>query len=139
MFNKTALIKKNRYINHSAQKLYKTLTIKRKIKNLKNSFANSNKQEYSLENSNLNIKTASNSKITSESSILPIKTESNHKIKKNFFFPEENFNINNKSKFFGKKKEKKTEKIRYNKIHSFTNKQISPLKKILTIIKLKMN
>jgi len=130
MFNKTAFIKKNRYINHSAQKLYKTLTIKRKIKNLKNSFANSNKQEYSLENiSNLNIKTASNSKITSESSILPIKTESNHKIKKNFFFPEENFIINNKSKFFGKKKEKKTEKIRYNKIHSFTNKQISPLKK----------
>ena len=93
MFNKTeTLIKKTRLTNKSSKKFRKILSIKRHPINLKHSFENSNKCDYSSENnSNLNIKTAAQSKMVSESSsIRPTQTQSNNKIKKSFFYEEKN-------------------------------------------------
>ena len=89
MFNKTeTLIKKTRLTNKSSKKFRKILSMKRHPINLKHSFENSNKCDYSSENnSNLNIKTAAQSKMVSESSsIRPTQTQSNNKIKKSFFY-----------------------------------------------------
>ena len=120
MFNKTALYKKNRLLNNSAQKFRKTLIIKRNIMNLKKGFAKSNKNnEYSQENiSNFNIKTASNSKIATESSLLPAKTESEYKIRKNFLLSTE-------------KNEKSKQK--YDKIYNLTNKDFYKIKTNLNL------
>ena len=97
MFNKTAtVIKKTRLTNNSSKQFRKILSIKRNPINLKKSFENSNKCDYSSENnSNINIKTAAQSKIVSESfSIRQNQTQPNNKIKKSFFFEEKNRNIN---------------------------------------------
>ena len=93
MFNKTeTFIRKTRLTNESSKKFRKILSIKKHPINLKSSFENSNKYDYSSENnSNLNIKTAAQSKMASESSSLrPTQTQPNNKIKKSFFYEEKN-------------------------------------------------
>ena len=91
MYNNGVIVKKTRLINKSSKKFRKTLTIKRNNPvNLKNSNENYNKNDYSSENySNMNIKTAAQSKFISDtSSIHPIKTNPEYKIKKSFFSEE---------------------------------------------------
>ena len=90
MNKNSAMIRKIHLFNNSSKKFRKTLTIKRKNIILKNSFENSNKNDYSSENtSNINLKTAAQSKIVSESSsIRRAQTQYNQKIKKSFFAEE---------------------------------------------------
>ena len=90
MNKNSAMIRKIHLFNNSSKKFRKTLTIKRKNIILKNSFENSNKNDYSSENtSNINLKTAAQSKIASESSsIRRAQTQYNQKIKKSFFAEE---------------------------------------------------
>ena len=90
MNKNSAMIRKIHLFNNSSKKFRKTLTIKRKNIILKNSFENSNKNDYSSENtSNINLKTAAQSKIVSQSySIRRAQTQYNQKIKKSFFAEE---------------------------------------------------
>ena len=90
MNKNSAMIRKIHLFNNSSKKFRKTLTLKRKNIILKNSFENSNKNDYSSENtSNINLKTAAQSKIISESSsIRRAQTQYNQKIKKSFFAEE---------------------------------------------------
>ena len=90
MNKNSAMIRKIHLFINSSKIFRKTLTIKRKNIILKNSFENSNKNDYSSENtSNINLKTAAQSKIASESSsIRRAQTQYNQKIKKSFFAEE---------------------------------------------------
>ena len=105
MNKNSAMIRKIHLFNNSSKKFRKTLTIKRKNIILKNSFENSNKNDYSSENtSNINLKTAAQSKIASESSsIRRAKTQYNKKIKKSFFAEEKENKILNLKKFIKNK------------------------------------
>ena len=105
MNKNSAMIRKIHLFNNSSKKFRKTLTIKRKNIILKNSFENSNKNDYSSENtSNINLKTAAQSKIASESSsIRRAQTQYNKKIKKSFFAEEKENKILNLKKFIKNK------------------------------------
>ena len=105
MNKNSAMIRKIHLFNNSSKKFRKTLTIKRKNIILKNSFENSNKNDYSSENtSNINLKTAAQSKIVSESSsIRRAQTQYNQKIKKSFFAEEKENKILNLKKFIKNK------------------------------------
>ena len=97
--NKTSTtIKKIQLIKNPPKKFRKTLLIERKNINIKNSFENSNKNDYSSENnSNINLKTAAQSNIISESPsiIRRAQTQNIQKIKKSFFAEEkENKKLN---------------------------------------------
>ena len=105
MNKNSAMIRKIHLFNNSSKKFRKTLTLKRKNIILKNSFENSNKNDYSSENtSNINLKTAAQSKIASESSsIRRAQTQYNQKIKKSFFAEEKENKILNLKKFIKNK------------------------------------
>ena len=100
--NKTSTtIKKIQLIKNPPKKFRKTLLIERKNINIKNSFENSNKNDYSSENnSNINLKTAAQSNIISESPsiIRRVHTQHNQKIKKSFFAEEKENKILNLKK-----------------------------------------
>ena len=86
MFNKTAIFRKEKpyLIYKSKPKLHKSLNMKKSITNLKISFAmNTNNSE---NNSNINLKTSSNSKLTPDSaSIRKVQTHTQPILKKSLF------------------------------------------------------
>ena len=84
MIKNSGIIKKIHLINYSSNKFRKTFTINRKDIKIKNSLDYSNKNDNSLENnSNINLKTAAQSKIVSEpSSIKRVQTQYKEKEKK---------------------------------------------------------
>ena len=102
MIKNSGIIKKIHLINYSSNKFRKTFTINRKDIKIKYSFDYSNKNDKSLENnSNINLKTAAQSKIVSEpSSIKRVQTQHNHKTKKSLFSEEKENKILNLKKIF---------------------------------------
>ena len=102
MNKNSGIVKKICLVNNSSNKFQKKFTIKRKNIKIKNSFENSNKNDWSSENnSNINLKTAAQSKIVSESSsIRRVQTQVNQKIKKSVFSEEKGNKILNLKKNF---------------------------------------
>ena len=102
MNKNSGIVKKICLVNNSSNKFPKKFTIERKNIKIKNSFENSNKNDCSSENnSNINLKTAAQSKIVSESSsIRRVQTQVNQKIKKSIFSEEKGNKILNLKKNF---------------------------------------
>ena len=102
MIKNSGIVKKICLVNNSSNKFPKKFTTERKNIKIKNSFENSNKNDWSSENnSNINLKTAAQSKIVSESSsIRRVQTQVNQKIKKSIFSEEKGNKILNLKKNF---------------------------------------